>query len=1129
METKSIRPHIGRWKIPFRAYFYHSNIYLILIPFNFHQSLIGMSQEEFAASADPDIKKSPELDEHKGDSDDVHEPSVNNANDDKTASTEVYETEAKVIPDTDNEDIETNIDIGNDVHELSNNEPAQTQKEEIKETLIEETIQYSSPKPYQLNDILITTPFKLSDLNTSKITCIEAWELNLYVGTSAGEIIHLYKIDDILGYIQISRQEFSSSSSSGKPVKKIIVLPEISIALIHCGSTVSGYLLPELSPANIGKAKDVTDISLDWNDLKLDQSNHNRVTKKEDYYGEPYVNITIFTKKSIKLLRIFADSIRLHKELQYNNIVVGLQVSNFSFVSSASNYDLVDISKSQKILLFPISTTDTVEAQLTPIIKYVKDGELLLVCGGRNRNDPAVGMFINLNGDVVRGTLAFDSYPMSIEIDYPYVVVSLENNNIQIYSIHDQKKLQQIKFNKSNLELQLHECSRIFKVKDPQLAQKITLAPIVSTMDNEEIERIAIEADNAVKKAVCASSCLLYDTSGTYFQLLKSPSSYERWMDIYKTSNKDNYLSIYDKLTQEIHESNSNKFLIALLGFFTLEFKMYDQAFNIWTTNFKYLDPRLMIFIFRGGDDDGIYGSVWTYQILFDKVEYLRKEVKTDKCQDFFKLYLDTCLTINFKHESIPITKSIEIALIKLGISNNENLEPIIHEIKYSSNEVIELLLLNKRYYMLSKFYSNHKDSRQLLYYWKGLIDGEFQDEEFEKNFPEKNKALQFFVNYILANCIADNVIIERYAEWLLEQYPKFGLKLVTDRRVTQLEINDIKILNLLDIADKKSKLKLKLEYLEYIFENKNEKQFLGDLVLIYLDMVISIYDSDFKVRKIIDDSIDDYLGLSIPKLSIYKYWKVIKNTGLEDVNAKFIKYHDRLYNYLDIIGNGMKSVLDQQLVIKKCKEKIIESKYKNIFPLIAMRILYKLNDYTGIVKEFIYFKDYTTAEEFAVSLKLESIGMKSSIASIELENKSKYQQTNYSSSIVNDETLTPTITETKNMESDEKIRENLLKTIFDIYLQTNETKLIDNFLNKYDLLKDTTRMNDSTIDRMDKFVEVLNKVPENFPLDKLKRFMVNNLIEFKDYNDNVNIKKSLVKVQVNQLSKYHKKLSRDI
>jgi len=57
----------------------------------------------------------------------------------------------------------------------------------------------NSEGPFQLIDILTDIKLNSEEPDETIITCIEAWELNLYIGTNRGDIIHLYKIDDTSG------------------------------------------------------------------------------------------------------------------------------------------------------------------------------------------------------------------------------------------------------------------------------------------------------------------------------------------------------------------------------------------------------------------------------------------------------------------------------------------------------------------------------------------------------------------------------------------------------------------------------------------------------------------------------------------------------------------------------------------------------------------------------------------------------------------------------------------------------------------------------------------------------------------------------------------------------------------
>lgn len=238
---------------------------------------------------------------------------------------------------------------------------------------------------------------------------------------------------------------------------------------------------------------------------------------------------------------------------------------------------------------------------------------------------------------------------------------------------------------------------------------------------------------------------------------------------------------------------------------------------------------------------------------------------------------------------------------------------------------------------------------------------------------------------------------------------------------------------------------------------------------------------------------------MDVPKISIYKYWRVVEKM---DLDQKFIHYHTQLYHQIYSTTLNVKSILDRKPVVETCKIKLIESKYRDTFPLLSIIIFSKYEDYKSVVNEFIILKDYISAEEFSISLSLDAFHSVESPEVNQLGSLSKALQ--------------------------KDVSDGLLKSIFEVYLKNNETMLIDRFLNKYDLLNDIASDQEKTTDRIDKFVGVLNKVPDNFPLSRMKRFVINNIIEFSDYNTQINVKRSLVKVEVNRLDRLKNSLKKD-
>lgn len=90
-----------------------------------------------------------------------------------------------------------------------------------------------------------------------KINCVEYYDHNLYVGTTASELLHFVQIPPDPSdptsqptFILASRLEppFNEPTDSRPGVQQILLLPKVSKACVLCNWTVTFYSLPELSP-----------------------------------------------------------------------------------------------------------------------------------------------------------------------------------------------------------------------------------------------------------------------------------------------------------------------------------------------------------------------------------------------------------------------------------------------------------------------------------------------------------------------------------------------------------------------------------------------------------------------------------------------------------------------------------------------------------------------------------------------------------------------------------------------------------------------------------------------------------------------------------------------------------------
>lgn len=176
-------------------------------------------------------------------------------------------------------------------------------------------------------------------------------EGNLYVGTSAAEILHFVSISEELpdktqstSYILASRLEPLSALNVSRGVEQILLLPRVNKACILCNGTLTFYSLPELSPA-FGNVTKVSNCSwVGGRDLNLG---------KDDEVNAEVIMMCV--KNRIWLVRI-GDERKLVKKIEYPGCLASARRGRFACVADTHSYALLDLENQQKIPLFPISS-----------------------------------------------------------------------------------------------------------------------------------------------------------------------------------------------------------------------------------------------------------------------------------------------------------------------------------------------------------------------------------------------------------------------------------------------------------------------------------------------------------------------------------------------------------------------------------------------------------------------------------------------------------------------------------------------------------------------------------------------------------------------------------------------------
>ena len=346
------------------------------------------------------------------------------------------------------------------------------------------------------------------------------------------------------------------------------MIPQISKALVLCNSSVSFYSLPEFSPAIQRRIRDVHNYFMD-------------VEKEGQVDEDNGVLITALTSKKIRIVRYEDNDVKLIGDIDYASAVTGCQRGSIACVSDGVNYDLVDLDSVSKVPLFPIlqgGETSTESAKLPPRIAVV--GDEFLVVTGTALLEPAMGMFIDLNGDATRGTLMFSSYPKALAVEHPHVAALL-SNRIEIHSIHNQQLVQVIESNNSYVYMgAVNSGWEVLIERLMETLQKVPLEP----------SQLDISDEITVARRLATVDCRLFVVSQTAVQcLVSTPVS----------------IDVDEKLSQG-HYQEAKAMIAEAAESMTVENPHSERLYH----ELSYLNQKLGLMMLGAGDSENALQSL---------------------------------------------------------------------------------------------------------------------------------------------------------------------------------------------------------------------------------------------------------------------------------------------------------------------------------------------------------------------------------------------------------------------------------------------------------------------------------------------------------------------------------------
>ncbi|WRT66239.1 uncharacterized protein IL334_003192 [Kwoniella shivajii] len=292
-----------------------------------------------------------------------------------------------------------------------------------------------------------------SSSSNKEIRCVEGYGQNLYIGNSDGTVEWwtceaASAGNGMNGWIM----KFRHTLFPRRPVSKIYVLPKILKILIISDGTLHTLALPNLEPlpsSHVPPLRGVVSVilndeELDWGGPGSEDPNYQMtvVVVRRKGLGVYKLGNRMNSIKEIPL-----PSSPTHHALFSSYLCTSIPSVPVSPEESSQNlYSIIDLSDASLTEVLPVS-------QIDPAVSEFEANPNIVVIPGENEflvtsytGSTTMGVFLNNQGDPVRGTMEWSSHPLSIAIESGYIIALLRDQSVVIHSLNDlEKPIQTIK------------------------------------------------------------------------------------------------------------------------------------------------------------------------------------------------------------------------------------------------------------------------------------------------------------------------------------------------------------------------------------------------------------------------------------------------------------------------------------------------------------------------------------------------------------------------------------------------------------------------------------------------------------------------------------------------------------
>ncbi|KAH8108778.1 hypothetical protein DFH11DRAFT_1710480 [Phellopilus nigrolimitatus] len=650
----------------------------------------------------------------------------------------------------------------------------------------------------------------------SEVTCAQALGSEIYVGCSDGTLLR-YALqangpDSPESYTLLSRQTLTTNKS----IEEIALCPSISKALILSDHQIHFYVIPSLDPVHstiIRPIRNVISFAVDEQQMRLFPPELYQQVEPIEFCVIKRANIAMYNlKERLVLQREVPNAL---------SIRYGRRVGRYLCAADNENYDMIDLATATSFPLLPFSQVPDETSRIKPLVAPVSDEEFLLVS---NMGQSAMGVFVTGNGDPVRGTIEWPSYPESICLDYPYVAALLPNRTIEIHSIESQAIVQVISAPNASEPRVLAPSHTGYLVPSTQRTEKLRLVNI--RLDDKPSDSSllppSLPSDTQPKPPLFPRSNVLVLSEHSVQALLPSTLILQaeslleshRIDDVVDLADQNQRKLLGtsaadDELADELH------YVYQCVGFQCLSETLFEDAGRHLLAG--ETDPRMLVRYFPDlcgnllqlppNDSIDIFAGVAAYlpqatsiddivvaNLVKNYVPHIKPDVETATptaelrrvlcatARDMLASYLRKFRTRRLLGRSIaqPQSASVDavvdtiIAKILAEAEKTAELYTLVEEPNdIVISEVEEPFEKSGQYNALCKLYMKSGNEGKLLEAWSKLADGIWSDEDIKDPLAKMTELL---------NKTSNRALVQRWGLWLTQKDADLGLRLIISR-----------------------------------------------------------------------------------------------------------------------------------------------------------------------------------------------------------------------------------------------------------------------------------------------------------------------------------------------------------